>query len=204
MFLLSYCFFVFLFKSDRENEEHVYDDLLPVCSSKISGSFQEIQFFFSLVFEWFMFLSRLSKSPLFVFLVKIHRSKNPPVTLWQLTNRRVSDIWRATSETAYVLPRTQTSLFWWTLMKMCGSSPVTRYALASAMRKTTRMRRRLAYVNHFFPPEFIIWFKWSSPLSLLRTYVTSLVLSIPCSFFCEKDVKHIVFFYIFCTKQKQC
>ena len=160
--LCFYCFFIFLSKSDRENEEHVYDDLLPVCSSNknISGSFQEIQFFFSLVFEWFMFLSRLSKSPLFVFLVKIHRSKIPPVTSWQLTNRRVSDIWRATSETAYV--------------------------------------------NHFFPPEFIIWFKWSSPLSLLRTYVTSLVLSIPCSFFCEKDVKHIVFFYIFCTKQKRC
>ena len=51
MFLLLYCFFIFLFKPDRENEEHLYDDLLPVCSSneKISGSFQEIQFF-SLLF----------------------------------------------------------------------------------------------------------------------------------------------------------
>ena len=29
------------------------------------------------------------------------------------------------------------------LMKMCGSSPVTRFALASAMRKTKRLRRRL-------------------------------------------------------------
>ena len=49
MFLLSYRFFIFLLKSDRENEEHVYDDLLPVCFSneQISGSLQEIQFFLS-------------------------------------------------------------------------------------------------------------------------------------------------------------
>ena len=66
-----------------------------------------------------------------------------------------------------VLPRTQTSLFWWkcarkggregdngraspavcTLtMVLCGSSAVTRFALASAMRKTKRLRRRLVKV----------------------------------------------------------
>ena len=41
--LLSfYCFFIFLFKSNRENEEHVYDDLFAVCSSneQVSGSLQ--------------------------------------------------------------------------------------------------------------------------------------------------------------------
>ena len=60
------------------------------------------------------------------------------------------------------LPRTQTSLFWWKFarkgrregdspavctlpMVPCGSSPVTRFALASAMRKTKRLRRRLAW-----------------------------------------------------------
>ena len=65
------------------------------------------------------------------------------------------------------LPRTQTSLFWWkcarkgrregdnrrdvaspavsTLpMVPCGSSQVTRFALASAMRKTKRLRKRLS------------------------------------------------------------
>ena len=44
--LCFYCFFIFLFKSNRENEEHVYDDLLAVCSSneQISGSLQEILF----------------------------------------------------------------------------------------------------------------------------------------------------------------
>ena len=50
------------------------------------------------------------------------------------------------------LPRTQTSLFWWkcarkavcTLpMVPCDSSPVTCFALASAMRKTKRLGRRL-------------------------------------------------------------
>ena len=64
------------------------------------------------------------------------------------------------------LPRTQTSLFWWNCarkgrregdnerdvaspavctlpMVPCGSSPVTCFALASAMRKTKRLRRRL-------------------------------------------------------------
>ena len=47
MFLLFYYFFIFLFKCDRENEEHVYDDLLAVFSSneQISGSLQEILFF---------------------------------------------------------------------------------------------------------------------------------------------------------------
>ena len=56
MFLLFYCFFIFLFKSNRENEEHVYDDLLAVCSSneQISGSLKV--------------------------LVEIHRWKIPPVT----------------------------------------------------------------------------------------------------------------------------
>ena len=39
--------FLLFFKSNRENEEHVYDDLLAVCSSneQISGSLQEILFF---------------------------------------------------------------------------------------------------------------------------------------------------------------
>ena len=43
MFSVIYYFFTFLFKSDRENEEHVYDDLLAVCSTneQISGSLQE-------------------------------------------------------------------------------------------------------------------------------------------------------------------
>ena len=73
------------------------------------------------------------------------------------------------------LPHTQTSLFWWNCarkgrregdngrdgaspavctlpMVSCGSSPVTCFALASAMRKTKRLRRRLFHdskpINH--------------------------------------------------------
>ena len=48
MFLLFDYFFIFLFKCDRKNEDHVYDELLAVCSSneQISGSLQEILFFF--------------------------------------------------------------------------------------------------------------------------------------------------------------
>ena len=71
--LCFYCFFIFLFKSNRENEEHVYDDLLAVCSSseQISGSLQEILFFSN--------DSRFYRGFLKV-LVEIHRSKIPPVT----------------------------------------------------------------------------------------------------------------------------
>ena len=77
-----------------------------------------------------------------------------------MSSEHLSDIWRS-------LPRTQTSLFWWkcarkgrregdngrdaspavcTLpMVPCGLlwSPVTRFALSSAMWKTKRLRRRL-------------------------------------------------------------
>ena len=35
-------------------------------------------------------------------------------------------------------------------MVPCGSSPVTRFALASAMRKTKRLRRRLSLIRHGF------------------------------------------------------
>ena len=71
--LCFYCFFIFLFKSNRENEEHVYDDLLAVCSSneQISGSLQEILFFSndSCFYRGFLKV-----------LVEIHRWKIPPVT----------------------------------------------------------------------------------------------------------------------------
>ena len=51
MFLLFDYFFIFLFKCDRKNEEHVYDELLAVCSSneQIYGSLQEILFFFLMI-----------------------------------------------------------------------------------------------------------------------------------------------------------
>ena len=69
MFLL---FLYFSLKSIKENEEHVYDDLLAVCSSneQISGSLQEILFFLMIhVFRGFLRV-----------LVEVHRSKIPPVT----------------------------------------------------------------------------------------------------------------------------
>ena len=79
--------------------------------------------------------------------------------------------WTSTDHEHLDLPRTQTSLFWWkcsrkgrregdngpavcTLpMVPCGSSPVTRFALASAMRKTKRLRRRL----HLDLLSLVIW-----------------------------------------------
>ena len=95
---------------------------------------------------------------------------------------------------ASILPRTQTSLFWWkcarkgrregdngrdvaspavyTLpMVPCGSSPVTRFALASAMRKTKRLRRRLGSIPvgdffRFFPCSILVTC-WSHHFSFL-------------------------------------
>ena len=42
-------------------------------------------------------------------------------------------------------------------MVPCGSSPVTRFALASAMRKTKRLRRRLTLSDAPLLPEMFHW-----------------------------------------------
>ena len=90
------------------------------------------------------------------FRVNIHKTCS-----WQTDCSSNLDFWfqscNKQSTTVTTLPRTQTSLFWWKCVRKgrregavytlpmvpCGSSPVTRFALASAMRKTKRLRRRL-------------------------------------------------------------
>ena len=102
-----------------------------------------------------------------------------------------------------VRPRTQTSLFWWkcarkgrregdngrdgaspavcTLpMVPCGSSPVTRFVLASAMRKTKRLRRRLIPVHVtvvLFKYNIIIYYNLLICFS--QIYVKKNILKIP-------------------------